>query len=701
MSFRNKLALQALGLIIFVVAVSSTAVSVIVRNQYVDISTDSIEQAFIIIQDDLDNMKEKALTTARQAISSADLASNLKLIESYQDSDNVTRGVFTFESTVQSLYDTMKANKLFRVSVYDKKGRLVVFMENQEKGVFVSYVLRYADRVEYRHDTVGQEASVVFDQFEKDSEWPLDGSFLKSGERPEKDWAGFVENDRAIELSACALPKVEVFDPKAKKRVPKPIGMVKTSRLVGKPFAERISLFSGTDVMVFGSAGIGGGSLDGYSEVNLENVTGGGRAKTVGGRTIVMDDVSVNGQTYAQGVMPVKQEDRIVGAVASLYSHNIINSNTFQLIKWLGVVGIICVVLILPVAFLLARTVTRPITTVVSGLKDVAEGEGDLTLRLNLNRNDEIGELARWFDVFMGRLGDLIRDMGANSAKVDKSSANLLDLSRSLAKGADEAREKSEGITGESEEMNRNMLSVSAAMEQASTNLSSVAASTDEIVSTIDAIVQNTEQAAGITDRAGTQADSAAEKVDALGNSIEEINVVTETITEISEQTNLLALNATIEAARAGEAGKGFAVVANEIKDLAGQTSEATGKIKETIQRIQSISGETVDEIGKIPDVINQINEIVGKISTAVEEQSHTTKEISANATQVSEAISEVNEKVSLSTETTGRITENIGELNRSTGTIAESSGQVEKSTGELSELSRTLKELVEKFKVD
>ncbi|MCF8044240.1 MAG: methyl-accepting chemotaxis protein [Desulfarculaceae bacterium] len=701
MSFRNKLALQALGLIIFVVAVSSTAVSVIVRNQYVDISTESIEQAFIIIQDDLYHMKEMALSTAQQAISSAELASNLKLMDSYQGSDNVTRGVFTFESTLQSLYGTMQANNLFRVSVYDKQGRLVVFLKNQAKGTFVGYVLRYADRVEYRHDTVGKEAAISFDQFEKADEWPLSKSLLKVAERPEKEWAGFVPNDRRIELSACAIPKVEVFDPKAKKRVPKPIGMLKTSRLVGKKFAERISLFSGTDVMVFGAAGKGEGSLDGYGEVDLDGATGRGRARTVGDRPIFMDDVTVNGQTYARGFMPVKQGDRTIGAVASLYSHKIINSNTFQLIKWLGVAGIGCVVLILPVAFLLARTVTRPITTVVSGLKDVAEGEGDLTLRLNLNRKDEIGQLAHWFDVFMGRLGDLIRDIGTNSAEVDKASANLLDLSRSLAKGADEARNKSEGITGEAEEMNQNILSVSAAMEQASTNLSSVAASTDEIVATIDAIVQNTEQAAGITDRAGTQADSASKKVDALGNSIEEINVVTETITEISEQTNLLALNATIEAARAGEAGKGFAVVANEIKDLAGQTSEATGKIKETIQRIQSISGETVDEIGKIPEVIKQIDEIVGKISTAMEEQSHTTKEISANATQVSEAISEVNQKVSLSTEATGRITANIGDLNQSTGNIAEGSGQVEKSTGELSELSRTLKELVEKFKVD
>ena len=701
MSFRNKLALQALGLIVFVVAVSSSAVSVIVRNQYVDISTESIEQAFIIIQDDLDHMKEKALGSARQVISSADLASNLKLIQSYQDSDNVTRGVFTFESTVESLYDMMQANRLFRVSVYDKQGRLVIFMQNQEKGTFVSYVLRYADRAEYRHDTVAKGESVVFDKLERTEKWPLSKSFLKADERMEKERAGFVQNDRALELSAVALPKVEVFDPEAKKRVPSPVGMLKTSRLVGKEFAERISLFSGTDVMVFGAAGEGGGSLEGYEKVNLEKAAGRGRTRTVGDREIFLDDVSVNGQTYARGVMPVKQEGNVVGAVASLYSYKIINSNTFQLIKWLGVVGIICVVLILPVAFLLARTVTRPITTVVSGLKDVAEGEGDLTLRLNLNRNDEIGQLAHWFDVFMERLGGLIRDIGTNSAEVDKASANLLDLSRSLAKGGDEARNKSEGITGEAEEMNQNMLSVSAAMEQAATNLSSVAASTDEIVSTIDAIVQNTEQATGITGRAGTQAESAAEKVDTLGNAIEEINVVTETITDISEQTNLLALNATIEAARAGEAGKGFAVVANEIKGLAGQTSEATGKIKETIQRIQSVSGETVDEIGKIPEVIKEINEIVGKISTAMEEQSHTTKEISANATQVSDAISEVSEKVSLSTEATGRISTNITDLNQSTGDIAEDSGRVEKSARELSELSSTLKELVEKFKVD
>ncbi|MFO7751792.1 MAG: methyl-accepting chemotaxis protein [Desulfobacteraceae bacterium] len=700
MSFKNKLALQALGLIIFVVAVSSTIVSVIVRNQYVDISKNSIEQAFIIIQDDLDSMREKSLTIARQAISSADLASNLKLIESYQGSDDVTRGVFTFESTVKSLYDMMKANKLHRVSLYDKEGRLVVFMQEQDKGTFLSYSLRFSDRVEYRYHTLGRGKPVVFDKFERKEQWPLSGDLLKS-DRPEKEKAGYVKNDRFIELETCALPKVEVFDSEAGKRVPKTIGMIKTSRLVGEDFADRISLFSGTDVMVFGASGKGTGALEEYGKMDVKKITGRKGGIPVGNSRIFLNDVSVDSQTYAQGIMPITEGGRTLGAIASLYSHGIINSNTFQLIKWLGAVGIICVLLILPVAFLLARTITRPITKVVSGLKDVAQGEGDLTIRLNLNRNDEIGDLARWFDVFMERLGDLVRDISTNSSKVDQASVNLMEFSGTLAKGAEEARKKSGGITGESEEMNRNMLSVSAAMEQASTNLSGVADSTDEIVSTIDAIVQNTEQAAGIAGQAGIQADTAAEKVEVLGNSIDEINVVTETITEISEQTNLLALNATIEAARAGEAGKGFAVVANEIKDLAGQTSEATGKIKDTIQKIQSVSGETIDEIGKIPGVINQINEIVGKISTAVEEQSHTTKEISANATQVSEAISEVNEKVSLTTETTGRISRNIGELDRNTKDIADSSGKVEKSTGHLSELSKTLKELVGKFKVD
>ncbi len=124
---------------------------------------------------------------------------------------------------------------------------------------------------------------------------------------------------------------------------------------------------------------------------------------------------------------------------------------------------------------------------------------------------------------------------------------------------------------------------------------------------------------------------------------------MTETIADISAQTNLLALNATIEAARAGEAGKGFAVVANEIKDLAKQTAQATGEIKERIDGIQHSTNVTVTGIKKISDIITEIDTIVSGIAVSLDEQSATMTELTSNIVQAGEGISEVSENVAQS----------------------------------------------------
>jgi methyl-accepting chemotaxis protein len=365
-------------------------------------------------------------------------------------------------------------------------------------------------------------------------------------------------------------------------------------------------------------------------------------------------------------------------------------------------IGVIIILFLLGAGVItyISRKITVPIKHAGEMLKDIAQGEGDLTKRLIVETKDEVGEMAEWFNKFIDAIQHIIKDVAQNANRVKDASGELSEISKQMTFGAEQTSEKANVVAAAGEEMSSNMSSVAAATEEAATNVNMVATAAEQMIATINEIAQNSEKASNITGAAVAQTQSASNKVDELGSSANEIGKVVETITEISEQVNLLALNATIEAARAGEAGKGFAVVANEIKDLAKQTSEATQEIKGKIGAIQGSTDATVTEISQILKIINDVNDIVSTIATAVEEQSATTKEIAENVAQASQGIQEVNENVAQSSSVAGDIAKDIEAVNQASGEMSDSSNQVNLSAEALTKLSETLNEMVGKFKV-
>lgn len=351
------------------------------------------------------------------------------------------------------------------------------------------------------------------------------------------------------------------------------------------------------------------------------------------------------------------------------------------------------------IIFFIANSVSKSVNKVVTGLKDAAEGEGDLTKRLEVDSKDEVGELSRWFNVFIEKVQMIIRDVAQNATRLTESSTNLSDISGEMSVGAEQTTDKARTVSGSAEEMSDNMNSVASAMQQASSSVQFVASAAEEMTATINEIVQSTEKAHASTNEAVVEAEKASTQVGDLGQAAQEIGKVVEAITEISEQVNLLSLNATIEAARAGEAGKGFAVVANEIKELARQTTNATGEIKSRVEIIQSSTKGTVFQIEHITKIVNEVNEIVGLIASSMEEQAITTKEISGNIAQASQGINTVNENVSQSNTAVSTIASEIGEVSQSASEISKSSGQVKFNAAELAELAEKLNIMVGKFK--
>jgi methyl-accepting chemotaxis protein len=265
-----------------------------------------------------------------------------------------------------------------------------------------------------------------------------------------------------------------------------------------------------------------------------------------------------------------------------------------------------------------AQHVAERVAVILEYVRSVAKG--DLTLELDIDGQDAVGQMAEALRGLVTALRASMAEIGRTSASVAAASDQLTAVAADMGRGVEHASD----LAG----------NVSAAAEEVSANVASVATASEQMTASIREIARSATEASTVAANAVGVAESARSTVDSLGASSVEIGQVIKVITSIAQQTNLLALNATIEAARAGEAGKGFAVVANEVKELAGETAKATEEIGRRIEAIQGDTSNAVDAISEISAVIGQINDITGTIASAVEEQTATTNEISRSVTE-------------------------------------------------------------------
>jgi methyl-accepting chemotaxis protein len=301
-----------------------------------------------------------------------------------------------------------------------------------------------------------------------------------------------------------------------------------------------------------------------------------------------------------------------------------------------GIIG-----LILP--FAVNRSITKPLGHTVQALRDIAEGEGDLTQRVAITSQDEIGELGRWFNTFVTKIQQTVASIGDNTHSLAGASDALTTANQRMASNAEDTAMQAKVVAEIAQQVREHVEIVTKAAE--------------DLEGCVQDIARNTTDATRIISQAVQVAETTSTTVSKLGESSREVGQVVKVITSIAEQTNLLALNATIEAARAGEAGKGFAVVANEVKDLAKQTAESTEDISRKIVAIQGDARAAVEAIGQITTIIHRVNETSTTIASAVEEQNVTTAEIGRNMGEAYRGCAEiaqlVNERVAASAQET------------------------------------------------
>ena len=340
---------------------------------------------------------------------------------------------------------------------------------------------------------------------------------------------------------------------------------------------------------------------------------------------------------------------------------------------WIGI-AISMVLLMLGLVVMnsiLNRVAIKPLDRLNLRLKDISEGEGDLTQRVEVTSGDEIGQLGKSFNAFVEKTQNTIKAIGNNAQTLAGASEELTAVSQQMGANAEETSAQASVVSAASEEITKNVQTVASGVEELS-------ASTREIAG-------NATEAAKMATTAVKAANEANTTVTKLDASSLEIGEIINAINSVAEQTKLLALNATIEAARAGDAGKGFAVVANEVKDLAMETAKASDDISKKIGVIQTDTKSAVEAISQINKIISQIDEFQNTIAAAVEEQSTTTREIAQNTAEAARGSTEITNNIN-----------GVAEAAHSTSTGAT---DTQTASAELATMAAELQRLVGEFK--
>ncbi|MCW8330159.1 methyl-accepting chemotaxis protein [Photobacterium sp. SDRW27] len=332
--------------------------------------------------------------------------------------------------------------------------------------------------------------------------------------------------------------------------------------------------------------------------------------------------------------------------------------------------------LLIVATYFIGRNITQPLNRLVEQLNAIADG--DIRIRMNEDRKDEIGILCRKLDSMLDSIHKTLR-LSMDSA------VNSSDMAKNIAVTTEQSAANTESQRIQLEQLATSMNEMTVTIADVAQNSEKAAANTDQVVSLAQSSGEHMKQTAKQVNRLAENVEIADSLVDKLRHGVTDISDVVMVIQGISEQTNLLALNAAIEAARAGDQGRGFAVVADEVRGLASRTKDSTGEIQSTIEAliasaklaseamqachaevsssVESVS-VTHQEIEKMVEELHASNDMIAQIASASEEQGVVAEEVNSNVGSIHHSGNEISVAASALAEQSHSLAELSADLN-------------------------------------
>ncbi len=352
-----------------------------------------------------------------------------------------------------------------------------------------------------------------------------------------------------------------------------------------------------------------------------------------------------------------------------------------------GVVMTIVVTLLLfATAVPIVRGIKQSIDDVVRSLKDIAQENGDLTVRIATKSEDEIGELVYWFNQFMDKLQGVVKDVVEASLPLSNLAQNLRGLTEETQRTIDIQQQSAQNAKLAVDTMSGSVDGVAHSAAQAAGDANEATSAAGEgrqivqqTVSSIQQLAENVRETADVIGR--------------LESDSNKVGSVLDVIKGIAEQTNLLALNAAIEAARAGEQGRGFAVVADEVRTLASRTQQSTEEIQSTIEQLQSAAHSAVEVMSRGTEQATNSVETANRAGVSLE-----------TITSTIGRINQMNEQIAHNTEDQRSvavdIVKHVEEIHQRTEQTSTRSGELGVMCNELADLAQHLELIAKQFRV-